>query len=206
MPKQGEGEISTILYKYSTLYERNSDLVGWISIEGTVINYPVMQSVQDEEFYLKRDFDKNNDINGLPFMDIRNSITSHRDNWIIYGHNMKNGSMFSTLLKYKEKEFFDTHRTFRFDTIYEEGEYEIIAVVLTEVGYPGDAKFRYYRFHDLSEKEQFEEYLSGIQKLSIYDTGGSAEYGDQLVTLSTCDRSIEDGRFIIVGRKISDFD
>ncbi len=206
LPKQGEGEISTILYKYSTLYERNSDLVGWISIEGTVINYPVMQSVQDEEFYLKRDFDKNNDINGLPFMDIRNSITSHRDNWIIYGHNMKNGSMFSTLLKYKEKEFFDTHRTFRFDTIYEEGEYEIIAVVLTEVGYPGDAKFRYYRFHDLSEKEQFEEYLSGIQKLSIYDTGGSAEYGDQLVTLSTCDRSIEDGRFIIVGRKISDFD
>ena len=74
------------------------------------------------------------------------------------------------------------------------------------MGYPGDAKFRYYRFHDLSEKEQFEEYLSGIQKLSIYDTGGSAEYGDQLVTLSTCDRSIEDGRFIIVGRKISDFD
>lgn len=201
---KGEGTTPTILYQYSTLYERNPDLVGWISIEGTVINYPVMQSLQEEEFYLKRDFDKNNDINGLPFMDIRNSIGSKRQNWILYGHNMKNGSMFSALLKYKEKEFFESHRTFRFDTIYEEGEYEIISVFLTEVGYQGDGKFRYYRFSDLSEEKQFEEYLSGIQSLSIYDTGESAEYGDQLVTLSTCDRSIEDGRFVVVGRRISD--
>lgn len=203
-PEDMSGQNQEVLYKYSALYERNEDMVGWISLEGTVINYPVMQTRQEEEYYLKRDFDKENDINGLPFMDARSNILSKENNWIIYGHNMKNGSMFSALLKYKNKEFFDSHRTFQFDTIYEEGEYEIAAVFLTQVGYLGDEAFRYYRFSDLSKQEQFEQYSSGIRTLSLYETGIELQYGDQLVTLSTCDRSIEDGRFVVVGRRILD--
>lgn len=192
-----------ILYKYSKLYERNSDMIGWICFKDTVINYPVMQTRQEEEYYLKRDFDKNSDINGLPFMDARNDITKPYNNWIIYGHNMKNGSMFSALLKYKDEEYFKEHKTFQFDTIYEEAEYEIMAVFLTRVAYQHEDIFRYYAHTDLSEKEEFEEYIENSLALSYYDTKVTAEYGDQLVTLSTCDRSIEDGRFVIVGKKIN---
>ena len=190
-----------ILYQYSILYERNNDMVGWISIDGTAINYPVMQCMTDEEYYLKRDFDKGSDINGLPFMDTECSILKPTANFLIYGHNMRNGSMFAGLLQYEKKEFYDEHKIIRFDTVYEQAEYEIVAVFRSHIAYKNEDVFKYYKFFDAQTVKEYNDYISNIKKLSFYDTGITPQYGEQLLTLSTCDRSIEDGRFVVVARK-----
>lgn len=197
-------EGSDILYKYSVLYGRNADMAGWIQVEGTVINYPVMQTPDDEEYYLKKGFDKKYDINGIPFMDARCSITEPTANFLIYGHNMKNGSMFSALLQYEKRDFYEEHSLIRFDTVYETGLYEIVGVFRTRVAYRGEDVYRYYEFIDAEDAEAFDEYIRFVKEQSFYETGVTAEYGDQLLTLSTCDRSIEDGRLVVVGRKCSE--
>lgn len=203
VPEQVASDENEVLYKYSALYKRNTDMIGWIQIPDTVINYPVMQCMEEEEFYLKRDFDKEADINGLPFMDIRCNIENEYVNTLIYGHNMKNGSMFTSLLKYKEIEYYRLHPLLLFDTIYEEGEYEIIAAFLTQVAYQDEETFRYYDYAGELNEQEFEDYIDHIKKLSLYETGITASYGDRLLTLSTCDRSIDDGRFVVVARKQS---
>lgn len=189
-----------VLYEYSALYERNKDLIGWIRIEGTVINYPVMQTKEDEEYYLLRDFDRESDINGLPFMDARCDAKTD-SNLIIYGHNMKNGSMFSALMNYAEEEFYKKHPVVLFDTIYEKGVYDIIAVFQTRVAYQDEDTFRYYNFVEPFHEAEFYNYLENISELSYYNTDQTVDYGDKLITLSTCDRSIEDGRLVVVARK-----
>lgn len=190
-----------ILYQYSVLYERNPEMAGWIQIADTIVNYPVMLTAQEEEYYLKRGFDRKYDINGLPFMDARCSITEPVTNYLIYGHNMKNGSMFSTLLKYEEESFYQEHPLIRFDTVYETGIYEIVGVFRTAVAYQHEEVFRYYQFIQAEDEESYDEYINYTKEHSFYETGVTAEYGTQLLTLSTCDRSIEEGRFVIVCRK-----
>lgn len=106
-PESDPNAEPTVLYQYSVLYERNPDMAGWIRLDGTILNYPVMLTPKDEEYYLKRGFDKKSDINGLPFMDVRCSITAPVSNYLIHGHNMKNGSMFSCLLQYEKQEFYE---------------------------------------------------------------------------------------------------
>lgn len=190
-----------VLYKYSTLYERNHDMVGWIHIEDTLIQYPVMQTKEEEEYYLLRDFDRNKDINGMLFMDARCNILPRSTNLIIYGHNMKNGSMFSHLLDYEEASFYEQHKTIAFDTIYETGIYDIVAVFQTRVAYQGEDAFRYYQMIQAKDEKEFDEYIENIKKISYYDTGITAEYQDELLTLSTCDRRINNGRFVVVAKK-----
>jgi len=195
--------ISGVLHKYSMLYGMNDDMVGWIKIEGTVINYPVMQTKEDEEYYLYRNFDKENDITGLPFLDVRSdiSLTDRSSNILVHAHNMKNGTMFAPLLKYKDEKFYREHDVIQFDTIYEEAYYEIVAVFLTRVAYQHEDIFRYYSFIDTDSKEEYDAFIKEIKRLSYHDTGIWPEYGDDLITLSTCDRSITDGRLVVVGRK-----
>lgn len=191
-----------VLYRYSVLYARNADMAGWIQIEDTVINYPVMLTPDDEEYYLKKGFDKKYDINGIPFMDARCSVEEPTTNFLIYGHNMKNGSMFSTLLKYEQEEFYDMHPVIRFDTVYERAEYEIVGVFRTQIPYETDADaYRYYAFIDTKDPKEYDAYIRYVKEMSFYDTEITAEYGTQLLTLSTCDRSVEEGRFVVVARK-----
>lgn len=194
-------EESGVLYKYSVLFKRNSELAGWIQIADTIVNYPVMLTPDDEEYYLKRGFDKKSDINGIPFMDVRCSVAEPTTNFLIYGHNMKNGSMFSTLLKYEQEEFYKEHPIIRFDTIYETGQYEIVGVFRTQVAFQGEQAYRYYEFIQADSKKEYDEYIAFVKEQSFYETGVTAEYGTQLITLSTCDRSIEEGRLVVVGRK-----
>ncbi len=193
-----------ILYEYSTLYERNSDLIGWIEIPGTIVNYPVMQTKEDQNFYLRRDFDKEDDVSGLPFLDARSDILDRTTNLLIYGHNMKNGTMFATLLEYKDQSFYEEHKTIVFNTIYEKAEYEIIASFRSSIAYVDEDVFRYYNFIDAATPEEFNSFIENINALTEYDTGITAEYGDELITLSTCDKSIDDGRYVIVAKKIND--
>lgn len=194
-------EKDSILPEYQTLYDRNQDMIGWINIEGTQVNYPVMQTKEDGWYYLKRDFDRQDDVHGLPFLDAACDINAKGTNRIIYGHHMKDGSMFAALLDYEEESFYKEHQEIQFDTIYEKQSYDIIAVFQSRIAYQGEDVFRYYRYIDFESEEQFNDYLKQIKALSYYDTGNTAVYGDDLITLSTCDRRIKDGRFVVVARK-----
>lgn len=197
-----KGEM-TILPEYAELYQQNNDLIGWICIEDTKINYPVMQSVSNPDFYLKHGFDKGYTNYGCPYVGENCDVTKPSDNLIIYGHHMKDGSMFSNLEKFKNKDFWKEHRTIRFDSLYEKQTYEVIAVFKTVVYTDSANEFRYYRFSDAETPEQFDEYISKCKEKALYDTGVSAEYGDKLITLSTCEYSNANGRLVLVAKKVA---
>ena len=192
-----------VLDKYRTLYDMNPDIVGWISIDGTNVDYPVMQTVYDEEYYLHRNYYKEETKSGLPFMDNRCITRLPSTNLIIYGHNMKSGAMFADLLKYESKSYYEKHKFIRFDTIYEEAMYEIIAVFKSNVSYVGENTFKFYNFIQADTPEEFENYYNTIRSMSLYDIEATAVSSDYLITLSTCEYSVEDGRFVVVARRIS---
>ncbi len=121
-------EIPDLLPEYEKIYAENEDLVGWLTIEGTNINYPVLQSdtQEDSQFYLTHSFARKKDKNGSLFMDYRNDFLDRDTNIIIYGHNMKSGAMFGSLKQYLNADYLQKHKKVQFDTIYEHGTYEVI--------------------------------------------------------------------------------
>lgn len=189
-----------MLPEFRELYERNPDIVGWLKIDDTRINYPIMQNPQDAEYYLNHDFDKNENKSGLPFLDVHSRINGS-DILLIHGHHMKSGWMFADLLKYKKESFYKEHATFQFSTLYEKEEYEIVAVIESEVYRKSDDVFKYYQIEKVSTPAEFDSYVQNIKKLALYDTGVTARYGDKLIVLSTCEYSTENGRLAVLARK-----
>ena len=184
------------------LYLENSDMVGWILIEGTGIDYPVMQTPADPNYYLKHDFERNYTDYGCPFMQADCDALCPSDNLIIYGHNMKDGSMFADLAKYRSKDFWQSHKTVWFDTALGSSAYEIFAVIHTTVQADAADAFPFYRFVDAASPEEYADYVSICQARALYDTGISAQYGDKLLTLSTCDNITDDGRLLVIAKRI----
>ena len=191
-----EGE--DILAKYKELYLQNEDMAGWIAIDGTTINYPVMQSRNNPNFYLKHNFEKQYSDLGVPYIQEDCDILTS-DNLIIYGHHIKGGRMFGALEDYKSKGFYEKQKTIQFDTLTEQAEYEIIAVFKT-VAYSSQG-YRYYDFVNAENKKEFDAYVGKCKELALYDTGVTAEYGDKLITLSTCEYSAQNGRLVVVAKK-----
>ncbi|QTH42594.1 class B sortase [Cohnella sp. LGH] len=189
-----------MLSEYQELYERNPDMIGWLTIDNTRIDYPVMQNPQDEEYYLDHDFDKKDNKNGLPFLDAQNRI-DESDILLLHGHNMKSGLMFADLLNYKKESYYKEHSTIQFNTLYEKAEYEIVGVILSEVYRKSDDVFKYYQVEKAGTPDEFDSYVENIKKLALYDTGVTAQYGDRLIVLSTCEYSTENGRLAVVARK-----
>ena len=183
------------------LYLENSDMVGWIQIEGTSIDYPVMQTLADPNYYLKHDFEKNYTDYGCPFMQADCDALAPSDNLIIYGHNMKDGSMFADLAKYRSKDFWQAHKTVRFDTSAGGSAYEIFAVIRTTVQADADDALPFYLFVDAASPEEFGDYVSACKARALYDTGIFAEYGDKPLTLSTCDNITDDGRLLVIAKQ-----
>ena len=179
------------------MYAKNSDLVGWVSIPGTRIDYPVMQTKDSPDFYLKHAFDKSYSSYGVPYL-AENCDVGISDNLVLYGHHMSNGSMFSDLCRYESEDFYREHKTIHFDTLDSFGEYEVIAAFKT-VAYSGEG-FKYYHFVNAESAEAFDEYIAECKALALYDTGVSAEYGDKLITLSTCEYSRTNGRMVVVAK------
>lgn len=201
--KQTEEPVSEgedILAKYRELYLQNEDMVGWISIAGTTINYPVMQTKNNPNFYLKRNFEKEYSDLGVPYIQ-ENCHIATSDNLIIYGHHITGGRMFGALEDYKSQSFYEEHKTIQFDTLTEQAEYEIIAVFKT-VAYSAQG-YRYYDFVDAENEEEFDAFVGKSKELALYDTGVTAEYGDRLITLSTCEYSAQNGRLAVVAKKIN---
>lgn len=184
--------------KYAELYAQNSDFMGWLRIDGTSIDYPVMQLKDDPDFYLKHNFSKEYSCFGIPYMQENCGLSS--DNIIIYGHNIKSKSMFNELTKYKNKDFYTAHKYITFDTLDEQRSYEVIAVFKT-VAYSGSG-FQYYDFVNANTDDEFNDYVAKCKALSFYNTGVTAEYGDKLLTLSTCEYSQENGRLAVVAKLI----
>lgn len=193
-----------MLPEYAELYAQNSDLVGWICIEDTKINYPVMQSLYNPNYYLKHGFDKSYTNYGCPYVAEICDVKEPSDNLLIYGHHMKDGSMFAALEKFKKKDFWESHRTFSFNTLYEKQTYEVIAVFKTVVYSNSTGAFKYYLFSDAETPEQFDDYVAKCKEKALYDTGVSAEYGDKLITLSTCEYSNTNGRLVLVAKRVVD--
>ncbi|MCD8054960.1 MAG: class B sortase [Lachnospiraceae bacterium] len=196
-----EATESAILPELAMLYEQNTDLVGWITIADTNINYPVVQSVDNPNFYLKHAFDGSYSDYGCPYVQ-ENCDIYYSDNIIIYGHHMKNGSMFCDLEMFKSESFWQAHPTIFFSTLTEKAEYEIVAVFKTVVYTNSEDAFRYYTFVNAESAEDFDSFINRCKALALYDTGVTAEYGDKLITLSTCEYSQTNGRLVLVAKKI----
>ena len=180
------------------LYEINNDFIGWLKIENTNIRYPVMQTESNrKDYYLRKNFYKQYSQLGTPYIaEYCNVLTS--DNIIIYGHHIKNHQMFGELEKYKKKDFYNNHKVVNFNTIYENADYEIISVLKT-VAYTG---FEYYKFVNSSSKQEFDTFIKKCKELSFYEIEKTAQYGDKLITLSTCEYSNTNGRLVVIAKKI----
>ncbi len=189
-----------ILARYAALYEKNHDMIGWLEIAGTGINYPVMFTPADGDFYIDKDFEGQQTVSGSLFADGRSSFKPVSDNIIIYGHNMKNGAMFGALTEYRDKAFFNTHRIIRFDTVHEPVEYEVIAVFYSRVYKKSENIFKFYNFIETVNEQDFDDFISKIKSMSIYETGVTAVYGDTLITLVTCAYHVRNGRFVVIAK------
>ena len=197
----GEKEAPEVLDEYKNLLNKNKKLIGWVKIADTYIDYPVMQTT-DNEYYLDHNLNQEYDKNGSIFMDKDCDVIKPSTNYILYGHHMKSGRMFGSLQKYESESYYKKHSYIEFDTIYEKGTYQIMYAFRSRVYSEEEIVFKYYQFIDANSELEFNSYMQEMAALSYYDTGVTAEYGDQLLTLSTCDYQETDGRFVVVAKKI----
>ena len=188
-----------VLPRLQEQYEKNPDLAGWLTIPGTRIDYPVMYSPDEPERYLHANFEVSYSFAGLPFIDA--ACDPESGNRIIYAHNMLDGSMFRTLLKYQQKDFWQRNPVISFSTLYEEQEYEVVAAFYDKVYKKSDTNFKFYQFYDTSDQSRFDEAMAYYREHALYDTGVTAQCGDLFLTLVTCAYQTENGRFVVVARK-----
>ena len=191
-----------ILPEYEELVLKNPDTVGWISISGTDINYPVVQKSGDNDYYLTHSFEGEDDSNGTLFVDYRCDIVNDHSNTIIYGHNMNSGLMFGNLDAYLDQDYYNSHRTVTFNTIYEHRTYEIVAVCLSRVEYQDENSYRYYNFIQAENQAEWDAFVSNVNKLSIFSKDVDLAPTDKVLTLSTCNSYVEDGRLFVVAKRI----
>lgn len=196
-------EISERVLKVRVLKETaNEDIVGWLEIENTNITFPVVQG-SDNDYYLKHTYIKEESSDGSIFLDKGYDWSLPSSNLLIYGHNNLNGKMFEELLKYASEDYYQEHPTIRFTTTEDDSYYDIIAVFKSRVYYQDEEDvFRYYYFVNAENESKYNYYINESKAASLYDIDKTATYGEQLLTLSTCEYSTEDGRFVIVAKKI----
>ncbi len=194
-------KLPDILDEYKTLYSKNKKLIGWLKIDDTNIDYPVMQT-ENNEYYLDHNFNQEYDKNGSLFLDCDCNVYPRSTNMIIYGHHMKSGSMFGNLQQYAKESYGKKHSVIEFDTIYEKATYQVMYVFRSQVYNEDDVVFKYYQFIEANSEEEFNFYMKEMASMSLYDTGVTANFGDSLLTLSTCDSSQTDGRFVVVAKRI----
>lgn len=190
-----------IMEKFESLYAENNELIGWLSIPETTIDYPVMQN-EDNEYYLQHNFYGEEDKYGCLFVKDFLDVNMPYTNFIIYGHNMKDGSMFGELDKYKDESFCREHPHIYFDTLYEERTYEIMVVFLSQIYANDDDVFKYYEFYQADTEDEFLSFYNAVTGMSLYETGVAAEFGDTFLTLSTCAYHVDDGRLVVVAKRV----
>ncbi len=197
--EKSEGESSN-KYNLENIAKINSDVVGWIKIENTNIDYPVMQN---GDYYLHRNIYKNYSSHGTPYLAEYCNI-QYSDNLIIYGHHMNDNSMFAQLDDYKKHSFYENHKYIKFYSYYngitKEKTYEV-AIAFKTVVY-SDKGFKYYNYTNFSDVQELNDFIENCRKLEFYNTGIDINYGDKLITLSTCEYSQKNGRIVVVAKQI----
>lgn len=186
------------------LYDQNPDIIGWIKIDGTKLDYPVMWTPNDKWKYDHLSFEQQYDYGGVPYLNEECDVDLPTTNLLIYGHNMANGTQFRTVMYYQQMHYWKEHPTISFTTLYEEREYEVLAAFYDRIYYKAEKCFKYYNFINPETEEEFNEGIEYFKSHSLYDTGVDAEFGDQLLTLVTCAYHVEDGRFVVVAKLIED--
>lgn len=203
-----------ILPEFIKTYYHNKRLIGWIRMDGTDIDCPVLQSIENYDFYLTHDLDDNESEQGCIILDPDSEIgigtkeTGYLEgyepstNQLVHGHNMKSGTMFGALDYYAKESFANAHPYIYFDSLYEHRTYEVLLAFYSKV-YPEDENvFKYYNFNQANTPKEFDDWLSEIQALAIYERDVQVAYGDEMITLSTCAYQEENGRFAVVGRRV----
>ncbi len=191
----------SILPQYAELVALNSDMMGWISITDTHIDYPVMTCTDDTEFYLSHDFYKNSDRHGVPFMDSSYCNIYNSDNIIIYGHNMHDGTMFADLQKYTNSEFCENHPFITFNTIYAEYTYQIIMVF--KIKEADTLKFPYHTITQFAPSSvTANDYLARAKYYALWSDEQKISDDDKLLTLSTCEYTLTNGRLVIIAKRL----
>lgn len=196
------------LKKFFPLYQQNPDIRGWITIDGTQVNYPVMQTDNNKD-YDRTDFEKKSNQHGVPFADYRVDLKKPSTNTVIYGHNMTDGQMFGELIKYKSLEYYKANPLIKFDSVYAEGQYKVAAIIVCRAD---DEDFLYHNFINADKNAanmNMEQYIAKVRERSLINTTVDIKPTDKLITLSTCDYSFKDpvtneriARFVVVGRKV----
>lgn len=197
-----EPEPEPVPNPYAAKYLENGDMAGWLVIPDTVIDYPIMWTPEDEEYYLRRGFDKKKLNAGCLILDTDSCVDPLTTNLIIHGHNMKAGTMFGTLEKYEDEDFYEEHKQIILHTKECQRNYEVIAVFYSQVYRTTDKVFKFYKFFQADTEEEFNDFYDNIKEMSIYDTGVTAEFGDHFITLSTCAYHVENGRFVVVAKEV----
>ncbi len=202
----GKGEVSenyprAYLTKFASLWEMNEDIIGWLTIDGTQVNYPVVQT-DDNEYYLRKDFSKADNKHGIPFADCRVDISIPSTNIPIYSHNMKDGQMFGELINYQDLNYYKQHPVINFDSLYEEGKYKIVGMFIASTLPEHAPNFEYHNFIQASSDEDLMNFANDVLARSLIITGVDIQPGDQLITLSTCTYDFKEARFAIVARRV----
>jgi sortase B len=191
-----------ILKKFEKIYAENNDFMGWITIDGTKIDYPVMQTMEDEEYYINTDFNGNYSSSGTLFIDTSSDVEKPSDVVLIYGHNMKAGNMFHGLLDYEDEDFYQQHKYIKFDTIYGTGTYEVIAAFRDKIYDDSYTGIKYYDFFDAASEADFNAYINYCKSKTAYNISATAVYGEKLICLSTCAYHTTNGRFAVIAKKV----
>ncbi len=190
--------------KVKELQSQNSDIKGWIQIENTNINYPLLQG-EDNEFYADHDYKKEKSVYGSIYLKNICNIYDETSNLVIYGHHMKDTEMFNNLLKYKDQSFYNEHKTVEIITDKDVRKYAIVSVFKSRIFYQNETNvFRYYNIVDFENEDEYNDFISNAKKLQFYDTGVDAKFGEQLITMITCESSTENGRLVVVAKRILD--
>lgn len=195
-------EVEENVQKVINLKQENQDVIGWIQIDNTIIDYPLLQTT-DNDYYLNHNYKKEKTKYGSIYLSKDSDISDKFSNLIIYGHNMKDEQMFNTLLKYESKEFYNEHKTIKIATENEEREYLIICSFKSRIFYQDEKNvFRYYNYTKFEDEEIYNTFVDNCKKAQLYDTGISAEYGEQLITLVTCEYSQKNGRIVVLAKEV----
>ena len=189
---------------YKEYFLANEDMAGWLQIPDTNIDYPIMWTPEDEEYYLRKGFDRKYDKAGCLILDTDSKVEPATTNLIIHGHNMKAGTMFGKLEEYEDPEYGASHDTIYLHTPRTLRTYQVIAVFRSQVYKKSDTVFKFYKFFEADSEEEFLDFYNNIKEMSLYDTGVCAEYGDRFITLSTCSYHVDNGRFVVVAKEVEE--
>lgn len=201
-----QASVNRVSNPYKDSFLANDDMAAWIQIPDTVIDYPVMWTPRDENYYLYRDFEGKDNKNGSLILDTDSSVDPLTTNLIIHGHNMRSGAMFGNLTDYESEEFCQEHKQITLFTEECQRNYEVIAVFRSQVFKKTDNVFKFYKFFQADTPEEFDDFYNNIKEMSLYDTGVTAEFGDRFLTLSTCVYHVEQGRFVVVAKEVKNGD